>query len=272
MNKCGIYLIKNVVNNRAYVGLSNDIMYRWKDHDNKLDQQKHENAFLQRDYDKCGKNAFLKEVLEECEEESLSEKEVFWGEKLKEQGVELYNIAEFGGKPPIMTSESAKKAYQTRLMAGTGISIPGKQLPEELKKKLSEKKKGHWTGDKNPLAKLSWEIVNNIRNDYKTGHFSSRQLAKKYDVDKSNILFIVQNKTWIDENYTPPEKNLKKVQKSSCDEEEHPSSKLTWELVDQIRNEYKNSKVTMKFLAEKYNLSIGYLCRIINKQVWSDKK
>jgi HNH endonuclease/NUMOD4 motif len=49
-------------------------------------------------------------------------------------------------------------------------------------------------GDRNPNATLTWEDVIAIRDNRKG--LSQRQLAKKFNVDQSNISYIQRGKTW----------------------------------------------------------------------------
>ncbi|MDA9072651.1 NUMOD4 domain-containing protein [bacterium] len=44
--------------------------------------------------------------------------------------------------------------------------------------------------------KLSWEKVNNIREEYKKG-MSGVELSKKYNISRANVSLIINNKTWI---------------------------------------------------------------------------
>jgi len=56
------------------------------------------------------------------------------------------------------------------------------------------------SGDKNPSAKLNWEIVNEIRKLYKEGNISYRKLAQKYNVSSYTIECVIKYKSWKDEN------------------------------------------------------------------------
>lgn len=73
----GIYKITNIINNKIYVGQSIDIYDRWKQHINKLKNNKHVNKYLQRSFNKYGENNFNFEVIEECNSDLLNEKEQY---------------------------------------------------------------------------------------------------------------------------------------------------------------------------------------------------
>lgn len=64
MGISGIYKITNVKNGRIYIGSSYNIQKRWKGHAAALRCGKHTNRFLQNDYNKCGADAFVYEVVE----------------------------------------------------------------------------------------------------------------------------------------------------------------------------------------------------------------
>ena len=78
----GIYKITEKENpNNFYVGKSNDIQRRFKEHQTKTYEQSR--IPFDKEIQNKGKDAFTYEVLEECEVEQLSEKEAYWVEKLK---------------------------------------------------------------------------------------------------------------------------------------------------------------------------------------------
>lgn len=96
----GIYKITNVVNNKAYIGLSMHLNKRWEEHKNDLIKNKHFNAHLQNSVNKYGIQNFKFEVLEqvEADKDKLSEREIFWINKYKSLNVILYNIGLGGYK------------------------------------------------------------------------------------------------------------------------------------------------------------------------------
>jgi hypothetical protein len=57
--------------------------------------------------------------------------------------------------------------------------------------------KVQYTGEDHGRAKLTWPIVRKIRKAYATGRESFKSLSSKYGVCKSNIEFIVKNRTWV---------------------------------------------------------------------------
>ena len=58
LKKCGIYALKNIVNNKLYIGQSTDIDSRKYHHYYDLRHHKHHSCKLQQDYDLYGKDNF----------------------------------------------------------------------------------------------------------------------------------------------------------------------------------------------------------------------
>lgn len=77
----GIYQITNKINGRRYVGSTYRFDGRWKTHLRELRRNKHCNPFLQNDFNKCGEEAFVFEVIE-----------VVGGEKKERQDREQYYL------------------------------------------------------------------------------------------------------------------------------------------------------------------------------------
>jgi len=87
----GIYKITNLVNEKVYVGQSKNIKNRKKHHRCLLNKHKHVNNLLQNDWDKYGKENFKFEIVEECSEYKLNEREQYWINYYNNCGL-IYNI------------------------------------------------------------------------------------------------------------------------------------------------------------------------------------
>ena len=64
----GIYSIKNNITGRIYIGSSNDILKRIKQHFNNLRKNKHPNKLLQNSFNKHLESCFTYEILQICNE------------------------------------------------------------------------------------------------------------------------------------------------------------------------------------------------------------
>lgn len=74
----GIYGIRNVINNKIYVGSSINIAYRWTDHKRDLDNNIHNNPYLQRSWNKYGSDKFEHFTIEICSIDVLMIRENVW--------------------------------------------------------------------------------------------------------------------------------------------------------------------------------------------------
>lgn len=74
----GIYCIKNVLTNKKYIGLAKDIYFRWKIHKSELNANRHINRYLQFSWNKNGEENFEWFIIQEVEEEYLSDMEIYW--------------------------------------------------------------------------------------------------------------------------------------------------------------------------------------------------
>jgi group I intron endonuclease len=79
--KSGIYRIKNLINEKSYIGSALNINRRFSRHKNDLSKNKHHNVHLQASYNKHGKANFQFLILELCEIEELIKREQFYIDK-----------------------------------------------------------------------------------------------------------------------------------------------------------------------------------------------
>jgi|SRR5690554_6146055 len=95
---CGIYVIKNILNGKIYVGSSVDIDKRWVRHKRELRKGQHHNKHLQSAYTKYGVENFTYDVIHECSPENLLKMETFFVAALNSCDNTLgYNIGSIGG-------------------------------------------------------------------------------------------------------------------------------------------------------------------------------
>lgn len=73
---CGIYKITNQLNQKFYIGKSVNIHKRWLAHCRDTDS-----CPIHKAIQKYGKQNFSIEILEQCSQQKLNEKEIFWIEK-----------------------------------------------------------------------------------------------------------------------------------------------------------------------------------------------
>lgn len=80
MKKCGIYIIKNKLNNLVYVGQSVDIVCRWYAHRQSARNREDQSHYtkIHRAMNTLGIDNFYYEVLEECGYKELNDREIYW--------------------------------------------------------------------------------------------------------------------------------------------------------------------------------------------------
>lgn len=146
---CGIYMIKNILNNKVYIGKSVNIIRRWRKHKSDLNNNKHNNHHLQYSWNKYGSEYFDFSIIEECLEDELNNREIYY--------IQLYNAYNdlygynmtFGGEGCIPTDETRMK------MSESAKHRP--PISEDTRKKHSMRQSGknnyfydiHLCGDKN---------------------------------------------------------------------------------------------------------------------------
>lgn len=90
MSNTGIYLIKNIKNNKIYVGSASGRGFksRWVCHKSLLRRNKHHSIHLQRAWNKDGENSFVFIILEYCSPQECINREQFYLDSLLPE----YNI------------------------------------------------------------------------------------------------------------------------------------------------------------------------------------
>lgn len=203
LNKCGIYCIRNKVNQKVYIGKSKNIYCRIADHICGLNKSsKNENRHLISAWHKYGKDNFEYFVLEyiELDEVLLADRELFW--------MKQYNSTcrEFG--------------YNLRLDSSTGVIIH-----EETRKLRSENS----FGENNPNYGNKWSdeqkkaLSDKIKDQFKNGRLKpSSEISKKGTDSKL--------KKW-KENPELKQQMIEKVRSANTKYKIYQYDKETYELI-----------------------------------------
>jgi group I intron endonuclease len=146
----GIYSIRNIINNKIYIGQSKNFIKRKLNHIRELTRNKHANIHLQNSWNKYGKLNFIFSILEQCDILLLSEREQYWLDYYG--GINDNSTYNLGAIKNGSLSEETKKRI--------GIANKGKKISEKRKLEISEFHKGQtW----NLGRKMSEETKEKIR-------------------------------------------------------------------------------------------------------------
>ena len=107
--KSGIYLIKNIKNNKCYVGQSKNVYNRIKEHKDTM-KTKNENRKFNEELNKYNLEDFEFKVLELCEIKELNEKEKYYS-NLYDSVENGYNANECGKSKVPIENEKIRNTF-----------------------------------------------------------------------------------------------------------------------------------------------------------------
>ena len=134
-NTPGIYMIKNTINNKIYIGSSackKGVKGRWQDHKKTLRGNKHANIYLQHAWNKYGEFVFNFEMLENCKKENCIAREQYYIDTLDPD----YNICRVAGNTlgqnceDFMTADTIKIKREKQAI-GISKALKGKRKTDE---------------------------------------------------------------------------------------------------------------------------------------------
>lgn len=138
MNITAVYQIRNVINDKCYIGGSTNLKARWTQHKADLRHNNHQNKRLQDSWNEYGEDYHVFEILETVDSGDVHEREQYWLDKESPE----YNISPYANKPPLfgrkMSEEGRRKISE--FLKGNTIRR-GKKFSEESRRKLSESQK-----------------------------------------------------------------------------------------------------------------------------------
>lgn len=133
-----------------YIGKSIHIEERFTEHKRDLNNNKHCNKHLQSAWNKYGKDNFIFSVLEQCEEEDLNSKEIFWIAENRDNSYNMTAGGDGGAMPEEIRQEISRKLkgrhlteeHKKKISLNNARNTLGKHHSEETRKKMSDAKKG----------------------------------------------------------------------------------------------------------------------------------
>lgn len=240
----GIYCIINTVTGKRYVGKSIDIENRFQGHTLELKSNSHFNSYLQRAWNKYGEACFEFAVLEQCNEESLDDREKYWIDYFGGFTSPLtYNLAEGGAggrmHPDIVMRRAdsisrSRKLTPAGTYSGTRNSMYGKHHSVSTKAILSEKCR---------------HAINPMQ-----GRHHSQETKLKIGKANSGRIRSEETRSKISEGVK------RHIAENGCSRR---PSKYSEEFKSAIRNEYL-AGATFRQIADKHNISYD-VCRLLIK-------
>ena len=202
MKKSGIYQIRNLINEKRYIGQSIELNKRKMAHFNHLKNNNHDNLHLQRSYNKYNEENFVFEILLYCEEFQLTDYEQFFVDQYNGKEL-LYNarLECVSSNRGIKWTEAQRK-NMSKAQSGENGPMWGKRHKEEAKIKIS-------------MAKITKkDIISEVLKLLDKG-MRAKDIAKQIDVSIQTIYKIKNGKyneiyDLSDKNYVDSRIKIKK--------------------------------------------------------------
>lgn len=129
----GIYQIKNVLNNKIYIGSSSNVKKRHDSHKRALISNKHKNSRLQNSWNKYGEAAFEFEILITCDPSMC----IWYEQQFIDQWKPEYNLSPTAGSCLGVKNSDEVKRKRSKILIGNKRTL-GYKHTEESKRKISE--------------------------------------------------------------------------------------------------------------------------------------
>jgi group I intron endonuclease len=244
----GIYQIRNIINNKVYIGSSVNINKRFREHEIGLEKGIHYNKHLQRSWNEYKKDNFLFEILEKVKDKNLLlEREQYWMNIKDSSNIENgYNLSPTAGNTlGYKHTEETKKKI--------GKIHKGKVLSQETKQKM--KNRIPWNKGKKDI--FSKECIEKI----KLSILERREIISK-NMKENNPMFKSDIRKKVSETMK---------RKRTTNGENNGNSKFTWEDIKKIRKYYNEKILSYEELSLLYGIKEHYIGKIIRKEVWNDE-
>jgi group I intron endonuclease len=142
-NHSGIYEIRNLINNKIYIGQASNLRKRENDHFEQLRRDKHKNLYLQRSFNKYGEDNFVFNILLYCEQNELT---------YYEQGLVDRLSPEYNLRRDCVDSNLGIK-FSDEVRKKLSELHKGWVMPDEQRKRQSESRRG----ENNPNFGKHWD-------------------------------------------------------------------------------------------------------------------
>jgi len=172
--KGGIYKITNLKNGRVYFGSCKGFKQRWSQHKLSLENNRHSNKFLQADFNKCGPEVFVFEILEVIDgpkEKRLFREEVYLREHF-DGGKQCYNLCDRA----ISRAEAPDRKQRK-------VAPP---ISEETRRKHSNRAKRVWQSPEH-RQKVSEKCSEKAKKQWQDPEIAARMVKRMTEVAKVRV-------------------------------------------------------------------------------------
>lgn len=188
----GIYQIKNLLNNKVYIGQTGqNFQKRFWHHQWKLRKNSHDNKYLQAAWNKYGEENFEFSVVEIVPQKELNNREVYWISFYREKGL-CYSIQD-GGQDISELHKNITPEQRKAVGEKNREHLLGSHATEETKKKMSETRKGKFVKKKTQV--LNPELAKQVKEMLVNGS-TPKEIMIKLDVSYKPINGIISRNTW----------------------------------------------------------------------------
>ena len=175
---CGIYRIVNRATNECYVGQSQRVKKRLREHFRLLEAQKHPNPRLQNSYNKYGPDCFFGEmevIVDDLEELDMLEEGFIKGDARFDSPV-VFNVANFAKAPmrgKFHSEETRCKIREAKAKSGFDYNSP------EWRARLRAGQQRRFLEDQGFRQKVKFILENN--------HLTYAERARRLGADTSSV-------------------------------------------------------------------------------------
>ena len=176
--KSGIYLIRNTIDNKIYIGSAYDVIARIKRHISELNKGKHHNKHLKAAWIQYGPAAFSFEILEVCTKQQILSKEKEYLDQYGSYNLEVgYNILNNAH-----SFHGLKHSQETKDQMSKSRFKYYEKHPEH-KQKLSTLRKQEWASGQRTNEQNKGRVISNQQRLAISKKLTGRKLGKD-QIDK----------------------------------------------------------------------------------------
>lgn len=206
MKTCCIYIIRNEINGKVYIGQTVDYQKRKNSHISHLNRGAHFNRYLQAAWAKYGQAAFSFEVLEECNRKML--------DGLERSYINKYKSADEKRGYNLMTGGQAYREFTDEVRQRMSEANKGRVFTEEHKRKISKSQIGKTIsrearektsrtkiknrsgcGEKNYNAVMSDAVAGKVLIDLLNGE-TVRNIMDEYNIPQNSVYNLMYGRTY----------------------------------------------------------------------------